>query len=328
MLSSPRRPDTTIRIFSSAVYCLRVLRRISRTVLSAGSFLLIDFWLIFVPFGHYDEPEILRYAITSIRPKGADVRQRATAAAALALSLHFDRLEAGFKRLQQNQLSVSVAPALAWKWLAPRMQGLYERSPHIDLRMDTSLRLADIAGGEFDLAIRYGPEEGEGLKTIPLFQEYLLPVCIPSLRTAGQSATGEAAILDLSLLHIEGETSDASVRDWRHWGEIFGLLDPRLDEGPRYPQSAMALQAAFDGQGVALCGLTLVIDDLIAGRLVTPYRPARAVKTDYAYRLVASPVRRQSATQTTFMRWIEQEAQRTRDQISDYRSRAGVSLTE
>ena len=75
MLSSPRRPDTTIRICSSAVYCLRVLRRISRTVLSAGSFLLIDFWLIFVPFGHYDEPEILRYAITSIYPKGADVRQ-------------------------------------------------------------------------------------------------------------------------------------------------------------------------------------------------------------------------------------------------------------
>ena len=43
-------------------------------------FLLIDFCLIFVPFGHYDETEILRYAITSIRPKGADVRhQRGTA---------------------------------------------------------------------------------------------------------------------------------------------------------------------------------------------------------------------------------------------------------
>ena len=74
MLSSPRSPDTTIRIFSSAEYCLRVLRRISRTALSTGSFLLIDFCLIFVPFGHYDEPEILRYAITSICPKGADVR--------------------------------------------------------------------------------------------------------------------------------------------------------------------------------------------------------------------------------------------------------------
>ena len=69
MLSSPRRPDTTIRIFSSAVYCLRVLRRISRTVPSAGSFLLIDFCLIFVPFGHYDEPEILRMQLPQFIPK-------------------------------------------------------------------------------------------------------------------------------------------------------------------------------------------------------------------------------------------------------------------
>ena len=79
MLSSPRSPNTTIRIFSSADYCLRVLRRISRTALSAGSFLVIDFCLIFVPFGHYDEPEILRYAITSICPKGVDVRQSSEA---------------------------------------------------------------------------------------------------------------------------------------------------------------------------------------------------------------------------------------------------------
>lgn len=49
--------------------------RMSRTVASASSIELIDFCLIFVPFGHYDEPEILRYAITSIRPIGADGEQ-------------------------------------------------------------------------------------------------------------------------------------------------------------------------------------------------------------------------------------------------------------
>ena len=37
-------------------------------------------------FGHYDEPEILRYAITSIRPKGADVR-------------HLDTISSGLWRL-------------------------------------------------------------------------------------------------------------------------------------------------------------------------------------------------------------------------------------
>jgi hypothetical protein len=35
----------------------------------------MDFCLIFVPFGHYDEPEILSYAIPLICSIGADVRQ-------------------------------------------------------------------------------------------------------------------------------------------------------------------------------------------------------------------------------------------------------------
>jgi hypothetical protein len=38
------------------------------------------FCLIFVPFGHYNELEILRYAIISMCPKGADVRHERTLA--------------------------------------------------------------------------------------------------------------------------------------------------------------------------------------------------------------------------------------------------------
>ena len=36
----------------------------------------MDFCLISVPFGHYDEPEILRYENTSACPIGADVRHK------------------------------------------------------------------------------------------------------------------------------------------------------------------------------------------------------------------------------------------------------------
>ena len=35
-------------------------RRISRTAFSTGSFSFSDFCFIFIPFGHYDEPEIFR----------------------------------------------------------------------------------------------------------------------------------------------------------------------------------------------------------------------------------------------------------------------------
>jgi len=46
MLSSPRRPAITMRIFSSAEYCRRVARRISRTRFSASSESVSTFDLI------------------------------------------------------------------------------------------------------------------------------------------------------------------------------------------------------------------------------------------------------------------------------------------
>ncbi len=70
-----------VGIFSSDEYCLRFARRMSLIARAPPVCLFSDFWPIFVPFGHYDEPEILRYAITSICPKGADVRHGADGAA-------------------------------------------------------------------------------------------------------------------------------------------------------------------------------------------------------------------------------------------------------
>ena len=53
MLSSPRSPSRTVRILSSAEWCLRVARRISRTSFSAGTQTggMEEFWLIFTPVG-------------------------------------------------------------------------------------------------------------------------------------------------------------------------------------------------------------------------------------------------------------------------------------
>src|SRR4029453_19241864 len=59
MLSSPRRPSSTMRILSSAEKCRRVARRMFFTTCVAGSFSGTDFCLIFAPCEGYDEPEIL-----------------------------------------------------------------------------------------------------------------------------------------------------------------------------------------------------------------------------------------------------------------------------
>jgi hypothetical protein len=64
-----------MRIFSSAEHRLRVALRMSLMVLSAPVCRACDFCLICVPFGHYDEPEILPYAIRLVCSIGADVKQ-------------------------------------------------------------------------------------------------------------------------------------------------------------------------------------------------------------------------------------------------------------
>src|SRR5210317_675367 len=51
MLDSPRKPSSTMRIFSSAGYCRRVARRMSRMAFLALSF----FFVIIVPLLSYDE---------------------------------------------------------------------------------------------------------------------------------------------------------------------------------------------------------------------------------------------------------------------------------
>ncbi len=46
------------------------------------------------------------------------------------------------------------------------------------------------------------------------------------------------------------------------------------------------------------------------------------MKTRYAYRLVYSPIRHPSATQTTFLHWIKAEAIKTKDLVAEFLSDA------
>ncbi len=76
MLSSPRRPSSTMGILSSAEKCRRVARRMSLIASSAAALSGPDFCLIFAPCG-YDDPEILpkRNPQTVPRALTTDIRR-------------------------------------------------------------------------------------------------------------------------------------------------------------------------------------------------------------------------------------------------------------
>ena len=102
-----------------------------------------------------------------------------------ALRDGFDKLAEASERLRahdaRGMLTVSVSPSFAAKWLVPRLDDFRTVHPDIDLRLDASDTIVDLARGEADLSIRYGPGGYRDLRVDLLFEAEVFPVCAPGL---------------------------------------------------------------------------------------------------------------------------------------------------
>ena len=173
-------------------------------------------------------------------------------------------------------ISVSVAPSFGMKWLLPRLDQFCKAHPEIDLKVDASTREVDFAHEEVDLAIRYGPIKERGMHVEELADEEVFPVCSPRLlERPGQPSlelTSPAQLADFTLLHLERRRNDDRFPNWQQWLEKVGEKDLDYHHGPSFSMSNMVLQAAVDGQGIAMGSSVLAADDLKAGRLIRPFK--------------------------------------------------------
>jgi LysR family glycine cleavage system transcriptional activator len=146
-------------------------------------------------------------------------------------------------------VKLSVVPAFAKLWFFERQAAFESAAPALRIQLDIDHRNADIAGGEADLAIRYGRGSWRQLEVKPFLPETLYPVAHPTL--AAQLAKqrhkrGDAALLDVPLLH------DSDVTGWRAWFDALAIpLKPRAQDR-RFEDYTLVLAAAEAGLGVAL----------------------------------------------------------------------------
>jgi len=85
--------------------------------------------------------------------------------------------------------------------------------------------------------------------------------------------------------------------------------------GPVFNQASMAIDAAIDGQGVALGRTALLAWDLLAGRLVCPFGPALSVP--YAYWLVCPKANSDLPKIRIFREWLLAEAAADSTKLKD-----------
>jgi LysR family glycine cleavage system transcriptional activator len=181
----------------------------------------------------------------------------------------FDRIALGTERLLQRQkagvLTVSTSPDFAAKWLVHRLGRFAEAHPEIDLRVSATLHHVDFAREDVDVAVRHGDGNWPGLDAVRLAPEELFAVCSPKLLAGRSRLKKPADLLKLPLLHLDDR------RIWSKWFDAAGVAHPELTQGPILNRVSMVIDAAVDGQGVALARTTLAAHDLISGRLVRPF---------------------------------------------------------
>ena len=208
-------------------------------------------------------------------PHGADL--------AAALGRSFGEIEAACRRARRAGgppvLTIAAIPSVAICWLIPRLARFRALAPGVGTRLVYAFHGQPVDFRDVDLAIVYAeaPPRAPGMAVARFLPGRAAPVAAPGI-ARGARRGGVAGLLAAGLLH------DTDTGGWRAWLDAAGEGARAVPEGPVFEDFNLLRAAALAGQGVALCPLAIVADDLAAGRLALVSE--RAVGADWAYYLL------------------------------------------
>jgi LysR family glycine cleavage system transcriptional activator len=221
-----------------------------------------------------------------------------------AIAPAFTTLSEAFSRYSRrsprsNVVRISTTASFASQFIVPRLQIFRDKFPDIDLEFITTIRLVDLTREEFDIAVRYGAGQWDGVVSIPVSEAVLLPVCTPQvLERSGGALRG--------LLTATRRIQCSAYNEWRDWADIEKFDLAGVPPTMVIEEFQVALTAALASQGLALLPEILVRDRIKRGELVT-FSPAR-VKTEYNFFIVHTPNAPRRAVVPRVIEWIKAEA--------------------
>ncbi|RUY21099.1 LysR family transcriptional regulator, partial [Mesorhizobium sp. M7A.F.Ca.CA.001.13.2.1] len=154
-------------------------------------------------------------------------------------------------------LKVTLDAQFASKWLMRRVDDFRKRHPDIELRFDIAYEVRDFELDDIDVGIRFGAGKYPGLRTHRLFDNILIPVCSPSLLTSGPPLREPRDLFNHTLAHIEWSRQGVTWPNWRMWMAAAGINDFDDSRTVVFGNSTDAVQAALDGNAVALADFAM-----------------------------------------------------------------------
>jgi LysR family glycine cleavage system transcriptional activator len=212
----------------------------------------------------------------------------------------FDHLTSAIRTVSKdptnNQLSVRLAPSFAAKWLSPKLKYFWLQYPEVDLCLFHAHSAVDFNRESIDIAVTYGKGNWPGVVSEKILSLDFSPVCAPSFLTNDKPLSDVNNLRYYTLLH------DANYECWTEWLKLAGVSDIPSNKGTTIDDTNVLIQAAVDGQGVALGSTTFVEDHIEAGRLVKPFDIT--LVNDFAYYIVYPESHLDNPAVCAFRNWL------------------------
>jgi LysR family glycine cleavage system transcriptional activator len=202
-------------------------------------------------------------------------------------------------RPESSKVLVSVTPTFAAKWLIPNLPEFSAANPEIEMRILATEQMLSFQGDGLDLAVRQAqPPFGAAIDAIHLFRQDIIAVSSPQLIERYRLPLDRAVLSHMPKLHDAHDL-------WPQFLKAIKVED-RSERGLRLSQTALAIDAALSGQGIALVSKFLVARDLNLGNLVQVMPERLAGDRDF-YLLAKMKSKRSPATELV-LQWISSKA--------------------
>ncbi len=222
---------------------------------------------------------------------------------------HIANTAADIRRVRgEAEVTVSTSVSFASYWLMSRVAKFRAAHPEVELRLVASAPVSDLTVAGIDLAVRYGSGRWSGVKAIHLLDNEVFPVCAPSYLESRPALEEPADLLRETLLHLA--EFDRNWVTWEAWMRSFGVEEPPATRGLEFDNYLVLIQAALDGQGVALGGARLAEGLLTRGLLVRPIEAT--LRSDKAFYLLIPAEVPLGPPAALFRDWILREAKTAR----------------
>lgn len=206
------------------------------------------------------------------------------------------------RREVDRLVTVSTTFSFASMWLVPRLRQFHERHPDVEIRIAADNRLLDLAREDIDVAIRYCAPNAVPAGTTKLFGEHVFPVCSPSLLRGKHPLRRPQDLSRSVLLHFDDPARQWPWLQWSVWFEVMQLKDITPRAVLRFSEYDHVIQAALDGQGVALGRSPLLRRLIKRRRLVAPFEGSAA--TSRAYFVLTAPAAQVRPPVRDFVAWL------------------------